>query len=270
VGCWDRETTGAATEPPVLPATETLHVIARVRATGDGWLGAVAHRVWQAGAMVGLPFEAGAMACALRTLADADTGGEAQRELLVVTPSGALTRYLLRARAADEAGAPLNTALERSGPRPLGVTLVPLERWDVRRCPSWPERSGATSGGLVSGSSSRSGSIAALPPPPSYEEAIHAVPVPGSDAGSQGRPAVILPAVDDTTQVLLGPAALGHPMGTPSPASLAASPSTPTTWPHPEAASTSVVAASVYGADALAMAVTTDLHEAWGSDADAD
>ena len=257
---------GAASDPPVLPATETLHAVARVRATGDGWLGAVAHRVWQAGSLVGMPYEAGAMACALRTLADADTGGEAQRELLVVTPAGALTRYLLRARAADEPGAPLNTdtAVERSGPRPLGVTLVPLERWDVRRCPSWPERHGATMGGLSSGSSSRSGSIAALPPPPSYEEAVHAVAVPGSDAGSQGRPAACLPAVDDTTQVLLG---------APSPASLAASPSTPITWPRPEATSTAVVAASVYGTDAMAIAAgstETDLHESWGSDADAD
>ena len=258
--------TGSPSELPALPATETLHAVARVRATGDGWLGAVAHRVSQAGALVGMPFEAGAMACALRTLADADTGGEAQRELLVVTPTGALTRYLLRARAADDPGAPLSTdpALARSGPRPLGVTLVPLERWDVRRCPSWPERHGATSG---AGLGSSSGGIAALPPPPSYEEAVRPVQVPGSDVSGQGRSAASLPAVDDSTQVLIG---------SPSPASLAASPTTPASdaWPRPVAASTSVVAASVYGTDSLAMAAgpgtSADMHESWGSDADAD
>ena len=170
--------------------TETLHAVARVRAAGDGWLGAVTHRVGQAGALVGLPSETGAMAAALRTLSDADTGGEAQRELLVVTPAGSMTRYLLRTRAVDIIMPPLTSSEvppeQNIEAKTLGVTLVPLERWDVRRCPSWPARHGAV---LPPPADSP------LPPPPRYEDLIP-------------RPAVSLPA-DDSSQLVVGSADAG-------------------------------------------------------------
>jgi hypothetical protein len=135
---------GAALGAPRLaagraPPVEALQASARVRAAGDGWVGAVAHRAAQAAAVAGLAdAAAGAMAASLRS-SDAET----QRELLVFAPSGSLTRYALRPRS----GAPPETAPPPVGSppsapaiEPLAVELVPLERWDVRRSPSWPER----------------------------------------------------------------------------------------------------------------------------------
>ena len=280
----------SARSRPAPPPMESLSACCRVRAAGDGWLGAVQHRASQAAAAAGLTDgAAGAMAAALRTLADSDTGGggASQRELLVLAPCGSLTRYALRPRAAEG-----DTSAAPDAAAALAADLLPLERCDVRRSPSWPERceappaaaSGTPTGDAwedacwlaqaqlrTHASSPPRSQLDGLPPPPSYAAAVPPWARPLSPPQQQ-RTAAQLPVEDGAMLVSSSPRCGGFSPSTPGGAwrlSDALSAGQPLSGAEeqqddPPAEATDV-ATSVYRVDAAA-AGSGEMQEAWGSD----
>eukprot|EP00898_Chlorokybus_atmophyticus_P000328 jgi/Chlat1/1296/Chrsp118S01729 len=110
-----------------LPAVRTLSVVARIRSSSLSWRQTVT-------AATGRSIPAGAVASVFYRGPVGTESSNVGEQVYILSPMGLLTRYALWPHAAM--GSDGATDL-------LKLSVEPLERWDVCRHASWPEREGS-------------------------------------------------------------------------------------------------------------------------------